>query len=571
MIALIRALPLLAMPFSFFIASCSGGGEAPVAPAAPENPQLQPAILPAYATLDVMESKKLARRLAIELNNSLSFASIESAIASEGISAGVDAAVASTRFHGAASAFVGRAFGVDAAALYDLDVMAGSDPGLAASLNNQMRFAIAAETALAVERLIGRPASTFSDLFTGNTTVMDPAVATLWGLTGSPAWPGRLELYTSYLDGRPGLGILSSQSFLASSALLGGSVDHPDSRPGTNIIERLRCISWGNSEIHDFSLVDGGSVSASGLAELQDSSSSCAACHSGIKSAGNSLLGLGNRGGINPYKTYDGTAGASWPSTWFGRSVSSWSTLSSAISGDQAVQSCVTQRVFEAIAQRPANYGRDIPRMSMIASTLASTGFKVADWLVAIFQSPATTSGPTLKTSKVSQLEGLVAKARWMEPRKMLEALAEAAPLAAADMNTIASNLEPEESPGAGATGRSVLPLGYAAQITEIVESAVVAIVTRELAAGVGQSQRSVLSGVADPAFFSPDEAEAEAARIWESWIGEAPSEARKSSLGDIYDLAIGASVSGSAAGRTRDGLAAVLASILISPYFLSY
>ena len=73
MIAVIRALPLLAMPFSFFIASCSGGGEAPVAPAAPENPQLQPAILPAYATLDVMESKNLARRLAIELNNSLSF------------------------------------------------------------------------------------------------------------------------------------------------------------------------------------------------------------------------------------------------------------------------------------------------------------------------------------------------------------------------------------------------------------------------------------------------------------------------------------------------------------------
>ena len=136
MIAVIRALPLLAMPFSFFIASCSGSGEAPVAPTAPENPQLQPAILPAYATLDVMESKNLARRLAIELNNSLSFASIESAITSEGISAGVDAAVSSTRFHGAASAFVGRAFGVDAAALYDLDVMAGSDAGLAASLNN---------------------------------------------------------------------------------------------------------------------------------------------------------------------------------------------------------------------------------------------------------------------------------------------------------------------------------------------------------------------------------------------------------------------------------------------------
>ncbi|NBQ52198.1 MAG: hypothetical protein EBU49_01270, partial [Proteobacteria bacterium] len=203
----IRGLWLAAIPFSFCMVSCGGAGEAPVAPAAPEKPQLQPAVLPAYATLDVMESKKLARRLAIELNNSLSFASIESAIASEGISAGVDAAVASTRFHGAASAFVGRAFGVDAAALYDLDVMAGSDAGLAASLNNQMRFAIAAEPALSVEKLAGSPLATFHDLFTGTTTVMDTAVATLWGLTGSPAWSGRPELYASYLDGRPGLGI----------------------------------------------------------------------------------------------------------------------------------------------------------------------------------------------------------------------------------------------------------------------------------------------------------------------------------------------------------------------------
>lgn len=570
-VSLIRALRLMGTLFSFFIVSCGGSGQAPVAPSPPGNPQLQPVVLPAYATLDVMESNKLARRLSIELNNSLNFTSIESAIASEGIVAGVDAAVASPRFHGAASVYVGRAFGVDAAALYDLDVMAGSDAMLSASLNNQMRFAIAGEPALSVERLLGNTASTFGDLFSGNATVMDPAAATLWGLTGSPAWSGRPELYTSYSDNRPRLGLVSSQSFLASSARLGGSVDHPDSRPGTNVIERLRCMSWNNPGAHDFSVVDGSLVSASGLAGLQSSSSACAACHSGIKSAGISLLGLGNRGGINQYKTYDESAGATWPSTWFGRSVSSWNSLSSAISGDEAVQSCVTQRVFEAIAQRPANYGRDIPRMSMVASTLASTGFKLTDWLLAILQSPATTSGPTLKTSKVSQLEGLVAKARWIDPRKMLDALAEAAPLAASDMNTIASELDPEEFPGHGATGRFVLPLGYAAQITGVAEAAVVAIVAREFAAGVGQSQRSVFSGVADAANFTSDEAEAESARIWKKWTGEQPSDERISSLRDLYDLSVGASVSGSAAGRTKDGMAAVLASILISPYFLSY
>ncbi len=566
-----RALRLVTFSYSLLMFSCGGTGQAPKPHSPPENPQLQPAVLPAYATLDVMDSKKLARRLAIELNNSLSFIGIESAIISEGIAAGIDAAVDSPRYLGAGSAFVGRAFGVNAAALHDLDVMAGSDAALSASLTNQMRFAIAAEPALSVEKLIGNQGATFGDLFAGNTAVMDPAVATLWGLTGTPAWSGRAELYTSYPDGRPGLGLLSTQAFLTSSALLGGSLDHPDSRPGASVLERLRCVSWDNSSAHDFSIVEGSSISASGLGEAQISLSTCAACHLGIKAAGNSLLGLGNRGGIDQYKTFDGSAGASWPSLWFGRSVSSWNSLSSAISTDEAVQTCVTQRVFEAIAQRPASYGRDIPRMSHVAATLASTEFKLSDWLVAIFQSQATTSGPTLKTSKVSHLEGLVAKGRWMEPRKMLEALAEAAPLAASDMSTIAADLEPDEFPGAGPAGRFVLPLGYAAQITGLAEAAGMAIVVREFAPGVGQSQRTVFSGLADPANLTAGEAETEAARIWESWTGEAASEDRKSSLGDIYDLAVGASGSGSAAGRTKDGLAAVLASILISPYFLSY
>jgi hypothetical protein len=41
--------------------------------------------------------------------------------------------------------------------------------------------------------------------------------------------------------------------------------------------------------------------------------------------------------------------------------------------------------------------------------------------------------------------------------------------------------------------------------------------------------------------------------------------------LVDLYELAVQASASGTAAQKAQDGLVAVLVSILTSPYFLSY
>ena len=567
----IGALLLLAWVSFVGLTSCGGAGQAPAVKPSPEDPKLHPAVLPAYATLDVLGNQKLARRLAIELNDSLNFESLEATLTSAGVNAGVGAALASARFAGAVSAFVGRAAGVEAGGITDLDVMAASDPGLSVSLTNQMRFSIAAEPALTVEKMFADPSSTFGDLFAGSATVMSPVVATLWGLTGPPTWPGRSEITTIYADGRPGLGVFSSQGFIASADILGGSVDHPGSRAGSRVIEQLRCVSLSHFGAHDFSAIDGASITAGGLVSLQSTSVACAGCHNGISAAGDFLLGFGRRGGINNYKSYDASAGGGWPSAWFGRSVSSWTSLSSVLASDEAVQGCLTQRVFEVVAQRPANYGRDIPPMTSISARLAETGFKLADWFLAIFQSPAITSGPTLTASNVSNLEGLVAKARWVEPRKMLRALAEAAPLAAADMDTIALGIEPDEFPGAGNSGRFVLPLGYATEITRISEAAALAIVTREFALGVGQSQRAVFSGVVDPATLTSDEAETEAARIWKKWIGEGPSAVRKSALGDHYDFAYGSSLSATAAGRAQDALKALLASILISPYFLTY
>ena len=73
----IGALLLLAWVSFVGLTSCGGAGQAPAVKPSPEDPKLHPAVLPAYATLDVLGNQKLARRLAIELNDSLNFESLE--------------------------------------------------------------------------------------------------------------------------------------------------------------------------------------------------------------------------------------------------------------------------------------------------------------------------------------------------------------------------------------------------------------------------------------------------------------------------------------------------------------
>lgn len=555
--------------FAGTLTGCGGAGKAPVKPAEPDPTQLQPAVLPAYATLDVMTNRKLARRLAIELNESIDFASIESALDDGGVTAGVEAAVASSRYAAVVSRTVGRALGSDPSRLFDLDVMAANDAALAASLTNAVRKGVADEAALGFERLMGNPASVVGDIFSGNSSVMSPAVASLWAVTGTPAWPGRPELLVTYADGRPPLGLIVSQGLVASASRLGGSASQPSSRAGAHFLRQFRCLSIASS--HDFNSLDGADVSAAGLQALKSSSSACASCHYAIASAGNALLGLGRPGGISTYRSFSSGAGAAWPSNWVGEEIGSWPELSSVISSDAAIRSCLTQRVFEAFAQRPANYGRDVPRMAAIPAALGDSGLRISDWVKAIIASPATTSGPTIAASKVSALEGRVAKSRWMQADRMLAILAHAAPLASADINAIATSLAPGDLPGAGEGGRSNLAMSQVGDVWNSVQSAAQVIVQREFAAGVTPSTRSIFKGVTDPATLTSAELETEAARIWELFTGQEATESRVDALVDLYELAVQASASGTAAQKAQDGLVAVLVSILTSPYFLSY
>ena len=551
------------------ITACGGAGKPPVKPAEPDPAQLLPPVLPAYSTLDVMTNRKLARRLAIELDESMNFSAIETAIDDGGVVAGIEVAMASSRYFGAVSRIVGRALGADSARLDDLDAMATSDTALAATLTNQVRKGIAAETALSFEFLMRNPSSSLLDVFSGSASVMSPAVATLWGLSGAPAWSGRSELLVNYADGRPSLGLAVSQSHVSSASRLGGSATRPESRAGAHFISRFRCVSMTTT--HDFSGLRAADLSANALNSVKVTSSPCAGCHVAITSAGTAFTGLGRPGGIALYRAFNGSAGATWPGNWYGAEVTSWADLSRAIAEDEAVRACLTQRVFESFVQRPATYGRDIPRLAAIPPQIADSGFLVSDWIREIASSPATTSGPTVVASKVSALEAKVVKSRWMDAGTMLAALAEAAPLAASDLDSIANNLAPVEATGAGEGGRLVLPLSRVATIWDAAQSAASVIVQREFAAGVSPGSRGIFQGVVDPASLSSTELKVVITGIWQVLTGEEVSTSRADSMVAIYELAVNESSSGSAGLKAQDGLAAVLASILTSPYFLSY
>lgn len=561
--------PRIAFFFLTFLNACGGAGKPPEKPADPDRAQLRPAVLPAYATLDVMINRKLARRLAIELNESVSFAAIETALDAGGLDAGIDVAVSSSRYVGAVSKVAGRALGTDASRLDDLDAMAASDATLASTLTSQVRRGIAAEAALRFEYLMRSSSSVLLDVFSGNSSVMSPAVASLWGVTGTPAWVGRSELLVSYADGRPPLGMIVSQAHVSSATRLGGSSTHPESRAGAFFVSRFRCVPLATT--HDFTALRSADVSAAGLATVKLTTSPCAGCHNVMTAAGNALTGLGRPGGITAYRAFNGGVGTTWPGNWFGSEVNSWTDFSHAMAGDEAVRACLTQRVFESIAQRPANYGRDIPRLAAIPASIDDSGFPINDWIKEIISSPAVTSGPTVASSKVSTLEGQVMKSRWMDAGKMLEILAEASPLAAADLDAIADNLAPAEERGAGDSGKMILPLSRPTAIWNAVQSAATAVVQREFAVGVTPGSRGIFHGVADPALLTSSDVRVLAGDVWQKMTGEELSTSRGDTFVDLYQLAVNESSAGTSRLKAQDGLVAVMASIFMSPFFLSY
>lgn len=565
--------------FLLLLVSCSNAGRPVEVPDSPEDTQLRPPVAPDYASLDLLSNRALARRLALDLTSTVRFSEIEDAIKSGGILAGVDVAAEHSGFKETLSRHVALAFDVDTPNFDDLLVMAGDDAALAAILDSRLLMDIAAEPALSVEFMLDSATPVFKNFFSGLASVMPPSGAAFWGLSGSPAWSGRDELAVNYGDGRPAIGILSTNSFIASSSLLDGKNSGTRTRAGLKLIEQIRCMNLHDASAHDFSELPPSIGSAEGVESLKSTNSACAGCHRPLAAAGNIFQGLGSTGGIENYRVYDPAAGGRWPDSWFGQPVSSWDGLTDALANDEAIQECLTRRVFESVSRRPAVHGRDTARMAAIPSRLQSSGTTVAEmdvveWLRAIATSNATLSAPTVKASKVSRNEGLVPKLRWMDSEMILRVLAEAVPLAANDLDDLrrSSDAVVSELNYQGQIfERSSLPVSYLQSILQSIEQAASIIVASEFAPGVGQMDRGLFTGIENLTELDASTAVTELVRISVALSGQDVSAERVNRIRGIYELAVEQSAGVDAAAKAADGIAAGLTSILISPAFLAY
>lgn len=576
---LLRSLLLTATTLWVLCVSCSNAGQAPVDPDVPEDPQLRPPVDPDFASLDVLGSRALARRFSLDLNASVDFQAIESAISARGIGAGIDVAMQSERFTTTVAGHIGRAFGSRGQPLDDLTILARDDADLANQLNGRLLMEIANESALSIEKTLATSTPVFSSLFRGTSSVVTADVASFWDLSGAPAWPGRTELSVEYLDNRPALGVLSQNSFFVSANILGGKATGDSSRAGLKLLEQIRCMDLHDQSAHDFSELPASIGSAGAIADWKMADPSCSGCHRPLAAASGIFQGFGNVGAIADYRTYDSSRGGAWPNAWFGRKVSSWDELANILADDEAIQECLTRRVFETLVQRPVIHGRDTPRMAVIPSKLrpsgaSSSAFALRDWIKLIESSSATTSGPTLRTSKVSRAESQVQKLRWMSPDLLLKVLAHAVPLAEDDLEQTrltSDSVFDGDHQGAMILGLASLPVSYFGNIIEVIESAAFTIIDKEFGAGVGQADRSLFTGIGGLTELTPEEATVELARISEQLTGQIASEAKTSRLREIYELANQNSDASDAAERAKDGLTAGLIAILASPGFLSY
>jgi hypothetical protein len=574
--SLVKAvLPLfIAMLVSTFPAlistSCSRAGDV-TSPSVPEKPKLAPPFTSSYANLDILPPKALSRRLAFDLNDLLDSNAIADAISSSGVSAGVSLALQSDRFPHAASRFFGPAFGVGWSAAADLESMAESDPDFSALLTPAMREGIIAEADFFFERMLASSGSAarLGSVFSGVSSVAGPAVVALWGgAAGQPVFPGRSEVAFQYTDGRPGLGILTTQGFIASSGTLGGALEMPEDRLGARLLQTIRCTSFHSSHAHDFSTVSASAISASGLASYRLTARQCVGCHGQMAQAGKAILGLGNDGSVADYRVYDPAAGGAVPSNWFGTTTASWVELSDAIFSDEATRACLSQRLLEAMMQRSAIPERDGNRMATIAMTTMTAETNISEWLARVAGSPANTSGPTLKSSRASADETQVRKTRWRDPVKLLNALKQEAPLASSALDDLITQTAGLARGFLAGASVYELRVDYAANVWQVAIDAAAAIIDAEFAAGITPGQRQLFSGILDLASIDAEDAVSAITVVWSRWTGDDPGNPRRDDLRDLYEVALAHS---SHIQPERDALVAMLASLLSSPLFLSY
>lgn len=221
------------------------------------------------------------------------------------------------------------------------------DATAAAISSSQLRYRLIEEPVLRMRYILdtNRP---LHDLFAGSWTIIHPDLIGYYDLTSEgQAWPGEIYQFTEYNDGRPELGILTSNGILATEDSRGiGDALHRASQ----LISRFTCSNLSYPQAHTFTDLSENEL-ASDLNQLATTKASCRGCHAIWNDAATAVTGLGLGSNFDSWHRYQAQQNVS--GTWSGLAFTDGASLGELIGSDSRTHRCTIERLILALLQRP--------------------------------------------------------------------------------------------------------------------------------------------------------------------------------------------------------------------------
>ena len=542
----------------------SPGGSSPSTPA----PAPAPAPSPAAPTAPTLKGPQLARRMALDLTQSLPVAQDVTTLTNDAtqLPALVGAYLAAGSAGRALAALHPRMWGLDSRKLPDLDAMApaSGNAALQSALtpDGATRLQIVQEPALYVRHVVEHHLP-FSEIFNAGYTLSSPPLLSLWNLTPTgDAFLGEPTQFATYPDGRPASGLLSTPGLLAAFP----SRSDPALRQRTAaILGTLLCLSNEGPAGHAFTDLTATELQ-SDLATLAATRTPCTGCHAPLDSMAAAYAGLGSTTPFSPWLTYTAPA-TPVTGTDAGQSFTGLAGLAASIAADTRAGRCELTRLAEAVYQRPLATEADVQALAKAVDALGHSGGDLAHATQALFASPEygyavippSLSGPVLRQSSGVRILSL---AQWQG------LVAQLAP--GATPADLSDDLDPGHDEAFTAT--DMMPTGaYWHRVDRLAREVATAIVATELADGVPAATRRLLTDLPDGAGNSASTAviQQQLIDLWKrlTTVTLAATDTKLQQLLTLW----GAALAGSDAASFRAAWTTVLVAMLTDPTFLTY
>lgn len=329
----------------------TGGTKKKTSPPAPAE---APAPIPVPATPPTLSPRRLVRRLSLDLTRSLpALADVtQAAQDSNEVNRLIVRYLSLSNARLGIAKLHGKSLGLTNVHLPDLaHFVAEDDPSLAGTtLDSSFADKLYAEPLMRLRYLLDQKRP-FGEAFAGSWSIVHRDIADLYGLAaeGVP-WAGEPYVFTTYEDGRPPLGILSSNGLLAAYE---GRAQIPPRTRTSSILMRLVCLRLEEGKAHLFYDLTSDEL-AQDLTALAPLRSPCRGCHAHWEDMASALSGVGTADNFAEWVSYQGSE-VPVAGYWAGKRYDDAESLSAAIGHDPRLARCDYQGLLEGFYHRPSN------------------------------------------------------------------------------------------------------------------------------------------------------------------------------------------------------------------------